>query len=227
MIGRNSLDCFFIKQDKINIETETETEIILSGIYILKAKHNKIFLSKNYEIEIIINKNYPNNIPKVFIKEKNRYKDYEHIYSDGELCLGTPSDLYGLALKNDINEFLVKTLDSFLYTLTYYYKYNGQYPYGERSHGTLGVLSYWMDRFNLESVESTLALMKIIALNNYRGHYPCPCNSRKKIRNCHGPLVLKSLKDGFSPIVKTEILLIKKEMSYLNEYRRKINSTSR
>ena len=83
MIYRDSLNSFLRKQEKINIKIEKETEIILSGTYILKARHNNIFLSKNYEIEIVINKYYPKNIPKVFIIEKNRFKDYEHIYSNG------------------------------------------------------------------------------------------------------------------------------------------------
>ena len=62
-------------------------------------------------------------------------------------------------------------------------------PFGELSHGGKGVLEYYTQLFNASSDVIAIELLKILAENNYRGHYDCPCGNGKRIRNCHGGLL--------------------------------------
>lgn len=66
-------------------------------------------------------------------------------------------------------------------------------PFGELSHGGKGIFENYKDLFNVVSTEQVLRLFKILVDKSYKGHNPCPCNSGKVLRKCHGDILREIL----------------------------------
>jgi hypothetical protein len=64
-------------------------------------------------------------------------------------------------------------------------------PFGDLSHGVLGIIEYYTDLFGTADNVVALSLLKILAEDNYRGHHKCPCGSGRMLRKCHGPILLE------------------------------------
>lgn len=89
-----------------------------------------------------------------------------------------------------ICSFIEKYILPYLYTYRFYKEY-GIYPYGERSHGTMGDLEYLKDLFGVNDWKQVFDIMIFVIRFPYRGHLLCPCGSGEKIRNCHGNVLRK------------------------------------
>lgn len=63
-------------------------------------------------------------------------------------------------------------------------------PFGELSHGGLGILEYYQDLFEIQDRRRVLKMIQILAEDNYRGHTRCPCGKGKRLRDCHGQILL-------------------------------------
>jgi len=146
----------------------------------------------DYNVKIEIPNDYPNNPPTV--KETShkipRNIDNHVNPTDGTLCLGAPLAVKRTFAKERtllwfVREQLIRFLSSYSYKQDY-----GLYPNGELSHGYKGLLEYYSDLFAVQDEWQVLGLLKILADDNYRGHSLCPCGSNKKVRNCHGDLLL-------------------------------------
>jgi hypothetical protein len=109
-----------------------------------------------------------------------------------------------LAIKAKFSEdpslkgFVRNCLVPYLYSFSYYIRY-GNLPFGELSHGIQGIYEYYSELFLIQDKNSILKLLKILAGDNYRGHLPCPCGSGKRLRSCHGSIVLR-IKGLQSPV---------------------------
>lgn len=217
MVTLNNLNEFLSYQPELKLTNNEKDIYIIEGTYNLSSTFNGIYLQKGYNVKVIILKVYPKELPKVYITENIVPKEFEHVFSDNSLCLGSPMELCLSALENNIYDFLIKHIDSYLYSLTYFTKYNSQFPYGERSHGMLGILEFWKEYLNTDDYRVIYNVMDYISKDNYRGHSLCPCGSEQKVRNCHGNKMFPIVKNSLSDVVKTEIQLIKEELRSIEQ----------
>jgi len=145
-------------------------------------------LRKRYQIEIIIPVN-SEELPLVKDADRAINRSYRHVYSNGALCLETEISI----LRRFINGFdLIVWMEEFVepYFVTYeYYSEYGRFPYGEREHGSEGVLQSYQDIFGTDDYTKTYDIARFIRDHKYRGHLGCPCGSGKRIRNCHGAIM--------------------------------------
>ena len=117
-----------------------------------------------------------------------------HVNGDGAMCLGASFEIRRKYKQyRSLLAFVNRLLVPFLYSFSFKEKY-GHMPLGELSHGRKGVVEYYKEFFGTDSDLSVLELLKIIVEDNYRGHISCPCESRKRLRNCHGPQI-REIKD--------------------------------
>lgn len=213
MFIEDELSWFFeIQPEMCFIKTEDKANCIIEGKYHLSASYNDIYLCSNFNISVKIPLSYPNKLPEVSSTDNSLPQDFGHFYTDGSFCLGSPMELNLSAMDNNISDYLIKHLDAYLYSATYFTKYNGQFPFGERSHGSLGIIEFWKEYLCTEDIITIYKLLKYISLDKYRGHDLCPCGSNNKVRNCHGDKIFPIIKKSLSRVAKNEINLFESEV---------------
>ena len=162
----------------------------ISGILKFSAEYQHNRIEDEYSIELTISDDYPDSLPIVREKGNRIPRDF-HKYQDNSLCLGASLAIKRKFLKQPtIIGFIERCVIPHLYLYSYKCKY-GSLPYGELSHGWLGILEYYQDVFNVVDERIILLLLKVIVDDNYRAHSRCPCGSRKRLRDCHGSLLRK------------------------------------
>lgn len=147
-------------------------------------------LEGDYEVKIILPKDYPDTPPTAQETSGRIPRNYEHISDDGTLCLGAPLEVRMVFAKHPtLLGFVEKLVIPYFYSYSYYEK-NNKMPFGELSGGGKGILEYYRDLFNVLEELHVAGLLKILADSNYRGHDDCPCESGKRLRQCHGNQLL-------------------------------------
>jgi hypothetical protein len=178
---------------RISLSKVDEGFWCVSGDLSFSRTFNGHRIDDEYSVAIIIPTDYPENPPKVRETKDRIPKDFHH-YQNDSLCLGAP---LGVKMEFQKDPTLVGFVNSclipYLYSFSYKQKY-GEMPFGELSHGALGILEFYQELFDLKDVKAVMGLINILAEDNYRGHIGCPCGSGKRLRSCHGE-ILREIKE--------------------------------
>lgn len=191
--------------------SKRENDYIFSGELILNHVFNDVRMTGKFNLEVVVPEDFPLVFPKV--KELSNYidKNYPHRYTDGQFCLASDLELkMFFSHDTDICSFIEKYVIPYLYTYRFYEEY-GVYPYGERSHGSMGDLEYLKDLFGVDNWRQVLNIMLFVMQSPYRGHLLCPCGSGKRIRNCHGEILKKVMNAELQDECREILLEIKRE----------------
>ncbi len=151
----------------------------------------------SYEIETRLTPKYPSQIPYTKEIGSKILVDFHH-YQDGYLCLEIPFTVWEIFRQE---ETLLNYVDNLLVPYLFSYscfKNTGKLPFGERRHGTNGILDDYKDRFKTSDDLIIVDLLRILAEDSYRGHHMCPCGSLKKLRHCHGKNLLHMKSVGYN-----------------------------
>lgn len=180
------------KQPLLDIE-ETENEYILNGLYKYCLEYNSHIMKGERRVKLCIMKNFPYSIPKLYVYDCPN--EMEHKYTDDSVCLATIGEILQFLTRNSsLIAFIDKFVDSFIFSLDWFEKYK-TYPFGERKHGGIGLLDYYLNDLNL-TVDQYKKMVVMIDNNKYRGHSKCFCGSGKKLRECHGNYILPLMKSN-------------------------------
>lgn len=191
------------------VSQETDT-VTVSGTIFVYIKHLGFSVRKNYDVDINI---YLNSDRLPCVVDRNGYisKKYQHIYSDGKLCLETDTKIrLRFADGFDLVAWMKEFVESYFFSYEYFMRYDS-FPFGERSHGLEGIVQTYQDIFKTKDYVETLKIMAYVHSKKYRGHIPCPCGSEVKMRDCHGEQMIPL----FNSPVKREIL--KKDYIFICE----------
>ena len=197
------------------VTRQTENKVDIRGKIHINRNCDKISVCKEYGIEISIPLN-SDRLPTV--RETEHYiRDYPHMYTNKTLCLATDTDLY-LHFREGFD--LVAWMENYveLYFVSYEcYKRYGIFPFGERSHGSKGVLEFYCDYFKISNAKQAMSFLSYISATEYKGHHRCPCGSRKKLRNCHGDAIIRAKQDSYlCALVKRDLERIEAEEARKN-----------
>lgn len=197
--------------------------IVFGRIYVDQI-YNGFHVCEYFDIEIELPEGYPYELPIVKETGNKVDKKYPHRYSDGQLCLETDLkilfDSEGII---NLKSFISTYVMNYFFSYKYFERYK-QFPFGERTHGTLGILESYMDCFNLKTIHEAYKFVSIITSPKYiyRGHLPCPCGSGIRIRNCHGKQIRLVINSSILEVqLKNDMNLINKEIALHEQYRRK------
>jgi hypothetical protein len=209
------------KSDQLWIQNEYPNIKILpnklSGEICFQRTYNNITILDSFNIEIFLSHNEQSILPKVkcldnkienIAKFLNLKMDQLHTNPDGSFCLTVYPKEKSFFTNGQFNiqEFFINLLEPYLYWICYYEKYN-QAPWGEYSHGSLGIFEFIAEE-NLDFRKiykilkmNNISLRKILSL--YR-QSKCICGEKKskvesKIRKCHNK--------AWSGIVKIKVAL--------------------
>ena len=199
-----------------------DDELIIFGDLNINHEYNNVKMSGVFYTYIKFDYDFPNSIP-IVEDPKNMIIDF-HKNANGTLCLGCDSEII-FKLKKDYNKdiSISRFIEIFVIPFYYSYLYNKSYkstPYGERSHGALGIVEYYCDMFKTDNIQ-TLEILKYLSLSKYKGHHICPCGSGKIIRKCHKvPIILLIEKTGIEKI-QNDYKVIYNEILTTNKVLRK------
>lgn len=185
---------------------ESDHGIVLEGVFVLNASFDALPLYDEFEVKISVSTEFPNMIPSVRASPGNIPESFEHFLEDGSLCLGAPCDLIDyLSSHNDLSGFIMTFLPSYFYAVSYYKRYGELPKYGERSHGILGLIEAYKERYEVDDDQLLCKLLYMLySGNEYRGHMSCPCGSGLKLRNCHGRKLIKDIQSPMSTYLKSD-----------------------
>ena len=185
----------------------------VSGILEFRSEYNDKEVEDAYNIEILIPDDYPDTVPRTRSVDGKVPKEF-HTYPDNlTFCTGAP--LYEKLIffeQPTLIGYVEKLLVPYLFSHSYLQKY-GELPYGELEHGAPGILVFYKELFCVDDDYAALAILAFLADGKYKGHYPCPCGSKKIVRSCHGPVMLKAMKYHSKKEFEIEYLSI---FAYLN-----------
>lgn len=171
---------------------ETEIGTMVSGTLPFEASSEDFeTITDIFEIDLIVPENYPKKLPWVF-ETSGRISDaYEHVYTNGKLCLAVPTEERLMFMQEpSLRGFMTNLVIPYCYGYCYWERH-GVHPFGEREHGGEGIVRFYIDRLDLQDEVQALEVAFHLFRYGYRGHHDCPCGSRSKLRDCHGPAVLE------------------------------------
>lgn len=169
---------------------------VITGPYTLDASYDGIRLAEDFDLQLTIPANYPESLPRARELSGIIASSYEHLFVDGSFCLGVQGELLIAQLKDpSLARLYDGPVRSYLYSYLFHKRY-GRYPFGDRAHGTKGILQFYGEFFSETDPIKTWRLLMSACTEEYRGHLPCPCGSGIAGRKCHGDAVLRLKRSG-------------------------------
>lgn len=161
----------------------------ISGDLRFRATFQETTIEDMFAIELLLPTDYPASPPSA-AETGGRIPIDFHKLTDGSFCLGTPLEVrmkFGKTKR--LLPFVEDQVVPYLFSFRYFQDH-GKMPYGEFSHGGMGILESYQTLLSAENRTAVLELLKTLAYDNYRGHQSCPCGSGARLRHCHGVKVL-------------------------------------
>jgi hypothetical protein len=108
---------------------------------------------------------------------------------DGSACLYLPEDLAVRCSEPfDILGFLNSPVRSFFIGQVGV-EMGAPFPLGEWAHGTDGIRQMLTDLLGFDDAGICISFLELLSGKVIKGHWPCPCGSRRTLRSCHQSLV--------------------------------------
>ena len=207
------------KYPRLKIVEADLTKICLQGSIEIYRSARGFILQREYAVKIIITLD-GHTLPKVVDCENAIDSGYPHRYKDGSLCLETDTVI---RMRFTDGFDLIAWMDEFVepYYFSYeFYSRFGVFPFGERPHGIEGMLHAYCEMFCEEDVNKVIRLLIYVAEQKYRGHQLCPCQSGRKVRDCHGSIIFPYMMDTRrKAIVESDLIYIRKVLSHCEHTR--------
>jgi hypothetical protein len=170
-------------QPELNVTT-TKDFIVLDGLFVVSGPQGPF---DSYQVRVGVTAEFPREAPLVFeIGDRIPRVLDRHIYpKHGNCCLGVWEEWLLTAPDHTFETFLTGLLHDYFVGQTYF-DATGEWPFGERSHGDAGVLESFAELLGVEN-DPTIVVehLRLLSMNEVKGHNPCPCGSGRKLRQCH------------------------------------------
>ena len=168
---------------------ERDETMIVAGTFPLVDGQKVV---DRFMIELALPRTYPKGVPE--LREVGgripRVAD-RHVEGDGKACAFLPDEYcYKHPNGMDLIDFLKGPVLGFLVGQSLAER--GQpWPQGERAHGTDGITAFYTEVVGSSDPATIQRYLEALAAKQVRGHWPCPCGSGKRLRECHQERVLK------------------------------------
>lgn len=225
--------------------TEIAGEVFVNAVYDAKAnafniirtpedQFNGIQLSGNFTVRIedpLTEDRF--NLPRLFIENANFPFDAERHFSLKKVaCLcGASEEAHILHNDYSFMTYMDTLVIPFLYAQLYYDKYDSKWPWAYYSHDTLGALESFFQKGDMTTIAATIGRIRIMEQDFPRiasilkhsdfpkGHAPCFCRNKGKIRECHTEAWegLKKLHASFQDLKKAHPQSYARILNYLTK----------
>jgi hypothetical protein len=143
-----------------------------------------------YPVEIELLADYPDSIPVVReVGGRIPHTPDYHMSSKGEACLFLLDERWQ-AYPNGttFREFLNGPVRNYFLGQSLF-RLTGEWPFGQRGHGAEGIREYYTELLGTSEVRVIVRYLECLSAKKIKGHWPCPCGSGKRLRDCHLGLV--------------------------------------
>ncbi len=156
------------KKLKLNKNGFIEGEILLNHTY------DDIHIKDKFQIVIGADEEYPKTTPRLMevgkrtekIAQKYNIKDFRDLHNNskdgGTVCLGSPREIRNkFPVGSDLVVFVDDLVIPYLFGFSFYEKHK-KWPWGELSHGILGILEDYLDIKDVSrtDIDNVLLLIK-------------------------------------------------------------------
>lgn len=140
-----------------------------------------------FDVEIFVGERFPFEEPKVFEVGGRipRCAD-RHVNPNGDCCVTVWEHWLLRAQDRSFAAFLNGPLREFLLG-QHAFEQTGEFPFGERPHGGPGLVEAFADALGMpgRKKKDVVYHLRLLAQPWPKGHWLCPCGSKKRLRHCH------------------------------------------
>jgi hypothetical protein len=168
-----------------------ENEIpVLKGHFQFHTIYRNVELQDAFNLIFHFSQNYPNEPPLV-IEVDGKIDPRFHHYSNGALCLAVPAEYNIIFAKTPtLENFILNLLNPYLAGWLWHKQF-GDVPWGERSHGWIGLCESYHELLKIDAKENVIPFLEQLARGVIHQRANCPCGSGKPYRNCHKKIINK------------------------------------
>ncbi len=180
---------------------------VWKGVLDFHATYNDVAISESYQVAILVPEDFPAKFPAIAetggriqsIARKYNITDLRGLHCNPNnlfLCLCVKQEeKTRLPAESKFIDYIDELVVPYFYGLTFFDQH-GAWPWGEWSHGVLGVLEHYSENSAEQSVKSILELGPTIKSDEEWKYYTfqirkpsakklCVCGSKKAISGCH------------------------------------------
>jgi hypothetical protein len=140
-----------------------------------------------YSVELQLARNHPTGLPVVReIGRRIPRRDDRHIVTaDGTACVLIPDERWRLwPVGSPLLKFLTGPLHSFFLAQSMFEE-GEPWPFGQWAHGAKGIFQFYRELLTTSDLRVITTYLEYLTAKKVKGHWPCPCRSGKKLRDCH------------------------------------------
>ena len=109
---------------------------------------------------------------------------------DGTACVLLPDERWRFWPPGEpLLKYLTGPLHSFFLAQTMV-EAGEPWPHGEWAHGAEGIFQYYRDLLQTTDLRVITTYLQYLAAKKIKGHWPCPCGSNRRLRDCHFTAVI-------------------------------------
>jgi hypothetical protein len=141
----------------------------------------------SYSVSIGFFSDFPESSPRVYETEGRIPRDLDrHMFSsNGACCFCVWEGWLAEMQEPTVEAFFRGPLHDFFFSQTCF-DTNGEWPFGERSHGVAGVVEAFSEILGVEpDRQLVVAYLRLMCRQHLGGHAICPCGSGRRLRDCH------------------------------------------
>lgn len=140
-----------------------------------------------YSVELKLPPDHPKSLPVIReVGGRIPYREDLHMNSaDGTACVLLPDERWRLWPPGaPLLSFLTGALHSFFLAQSLV-EAGEPWPFGQWAHGAKGVFQYYRELLKTADLSVIITYLEYLTAKKVKGHWPCPCKSSKRLRNCH------------------------------------------
>ena len=196
-------DAAWYRRDPAALESAVQDALVIQPHMRLDDEGHRVVLRGRFEIladnelleafavDVVLPDGSPRGLPSVW-ETGGRIPRQEphHVNStDDSLCVLLPEVFWyehpdGLSLAEYLDGPLRRHLAGQAMVLR-----GEPWPAGEWGHGARGICQFYQEIFDAKNPAQLNAFFDLLTRDRVKGHWPCPCESGLKLRQCHGEQV--------------------------------------
>lgn len=157
---------------------------VIRGRFIVWVKGKRF---DSFLVRIVLPERYPRELPVLYLAEKRiDHVPDRHVNSNkGDTCLYVPEEWRAIRPDEKFATWLRLPVRNY-FLAQRYFEENGCFPPdGERQHYATGMIDAYAEILGTStSIKTMHYWLRILSAKTSKGHWRCPCGSRRIIRKC-------------------------------------------